>query len=196
MASFYEKLSAKLQGDETSPGSKDPQPTGAKSVTYNAAGAKTLSAPGPATPAQNAGPGDPPAEGPQPEGTEPLMIDLFHADGRMVIFAQASGIAPGDFEVTADEDANTLLIQATQKRLPLPPLTGAAAGVEEKGRFVKQEIKWNSLYRKVYLPASFDASLADTYLEHGVLVIVLPVKKPGVGKKLSVKEFKGEEPKK
>jgi HSP20 family molecular chaperone IbpA len=192
MVSFYEKLSAKLQGEESAAGPKDPPANGAKSVSYNAAGLKT-GAP-PAAAAKGDPPGDPPAEAPAPEGTDPLMVDLFQSETRMVVFVQVPGVTPHDFEVTADEEANTLLVRATQKRPDLPVPPAAPQGAQpEKGRFSKQEIKWGQLYRKVYLPAPFDVGATDSYLVHGVLVIVLPIRRPGTGKKLSIRELNEEQ---
>lgn len=195
MASFYEKLSMKLQGAGQADAVAVPAPS--KSVTYNAAGAKTTSAPEPAKPGQTSqAAADAEAEA-QPDGTDPLDIDLFQSDSRMVVFAQASGMRLEDLQVTADEESNTLLIQATKKRPDLPLAKGAQSSSEpEKGRYLKQEVKWNTVYRKVYLPAPFDSGGTDAFLQKGVLIVVLPVKKPGEGKKLAVRELDGEEPKK
>ena len=186
MPSFYEKLSMKLQAENATPAGKDPPAQ--KSVSYNVATGKV--APKAADPAAP----DPQAEAAaQPDGTEPWGVDLFESDTRMVVFLRASGVLIDDFEITADEETNTLLLQATEKRPEIPLAKGATE--LEKGRFIKQEIKWNPLYRKVYLPAPFDSSEAEAVVSKGVLIVILPIKKPGEGKKLSVRELK-EEPKK
>ncbi|MGC9599429.1 MAG: Hsp20/alpha crystallin family protein [Minisyncoccia bacterium] len=191
MASFYEKLSTKLQKEDAAATAKGAASVAARGVSYNAAGAKT------ADPPKGDPPGDPAgAPDSAPEGTDSLTVDLFQSDTRMVVFVQAGGVFPEDFDVTADEESNTLLIQAKQKRPDVPPPHGAQPGAEpEKGRFVKQEIKWDPLYRKVYLPAPFDGGEAETFLQHGVLIVVLPIKKLGEGKKLPVRESKNEAPK-
>ena len=193
--SFYEKLSMKLQGEGPATTAKDPSP-GAKPVSYNATGVKT-----PPVAQQNAAPAAPtlsaPAADATPDGMDPLMIDLLQTDTRMIVTAQAGGVAAEDFEVTADEESNTLLIQAVQKRPATPSVPGAAQdAAAEKGRFIKQEVKWVSLYRKVYLPEPFDSGTAQTILEHGVLTVVLPIRRPGEGKKLPVRDQTKEESKK
>src|SRR5690348_16313856 len=114
MMSFYEKLSMKLQGEGPKPAGKEAAPS-PRGVSYNAAGVKTPAPPqnDPATVQA------PPAEN-TPDGMDPLMVDLMQSETRMVIFAQASGVAAEDFEVVADEESNTLLIQAIQKRPATP----------------------------------------------------------------------------
>lgn len=188
MLSFYQKLASKL--NENSVGSPQDMPTSAaagKSASFKATGERLDSSHKPGTDTQSAagGTNDPP-----PEGTEPLDIDLYQSDARMVIFAQMAGVAKDDFELTLDEESNTITIQAAQKHLALPPLPGAKEGdAAEKGRYLKQETKWKNLYRKVYLPAPFDSGEAAAFLDRGVLVIELPAKRPGAGKKLTVKEI-------
>lgn len=180
MLSFYQKLASKL--NETAGGS--PQD------------AVALKTPAPAAPTDHAAPKNeaaPVPEGaePMPDGAEPLDVDLYQAEGRMVLFCMMSGVLLDECELTIDEESSTLVIHATQKRPELP--AGTAKKVEgappEKGRYVKSEIKWKQLYRKVYLPTTFDGSSAEAYVEKGVLVVLLPSKQPGTGKKLTIREI-------
>jgi len=181
MSSFYEKLSMKLQSEGETDGEVKDQPS-AKSVSYNAAGDRTSPAKkDDALPA-------PPAVENAPDGTDPIEVDLFQSDKRMVIFMQVSGVSSGGFDISLSEESNTLIIEATQKR---PNLPAAKEGESpEKGIYVKQEVKWKSLYRKVYLPVPFDAGAATAVFENGVLIITLPAKNPGAGKKLTVQEVR------
>jgi len=190
MSSFYEKLSMKLGGEDSAPAAgADRAP--AKSVTYSATGDRTATAKKADEPAVQ------PAAEKAPEGTDPIDVDLFQSESRMVIFMQVSGIPADKFAITISEESNTLVIEAAQKRPDLPPAGEAKEGAPaEKGIYVKQEIKWRSLYRKIYLPASFDASGVTAVLENGVLVITLPAKHPGAGKKLIVREVRQDENKK
>lgn len=179
MLSFYQKLATKLNDGDPTEGAADTKPS--QNVSPNAAVGKAVS---------KADKPDPVASEPTPEGTDSLDVDLFQSDSQMVIFIQMSGIGVDDLEVVADEDSNTLVVQATQKRPDIPPAPHAPAGAEpEKGRFVKQEVKWRALYRKIYLPASFNSSEAEVSLKKGILTVVLPVKHSGAGKKLVVKEL-------
>jgi len=191
MSSFYEKLSMKFQDQEEGAAGEKDRPAG-KTVTYSATGDRTsvknvdVSAAGAA-----------PANEPVPDGTDPIDVDLFQSDIRMVVFLQMSGVAPDAFEITASEESNTLTIEATQKRPPLPLAPGAKEGdAPEKGIYTKSEVKWRSFYRKIYLPASFDGGETTATFDKGVLTIVLPAKKPGVGKKLMVREIRQDEQKK
>lgn len=169
-------------------GEKDSSPS--KSITYRATGDRAA----PSVKEDTAVAGTPPMEQ-APEGTEPIDVDLFQSDSRMVVFMQAGGIPANGFMLTISEESNTLTVEAAQKRPDLPPLTIDVKPdtPAEKGIYTKQEIKWKSLYRKIYLPASFDGSGATAVIEGGVLVITLPAKHPGVGKKLTVKEIRQEE---
>jgi len=185
MLSFYQKLSSKLNEGEPAA----PAEATAKSVSFKATGERVSQ---PAAPA-NAEPAVQPQTEELPEGTDPLDVDLFQSEARMVLFLPMIGVAKSDVDLTIDEEANTVIVQVTQKRPALPPLPGAPEGSEpEKGLYAKQEIKWKNLYRKVYLPAPFDAGEANAILEKGVLVVVLPAKKPGAGKKLAIKELMDE----
>jgi len=187
MSSFIQKLATKL--NETGTPESDPQP-----VKVVASESNGVHAPATAQPQQGNGPAGTavgqPAVDPIPDGVQSAAIDLYQSTERMVLFVPMSGIAMEGLDLVADEESNTLLIQAVQKRPEMPPLPGAAKDAPaEKGRFVKQEAAWASLYRKVYLPAPFDLTETEAFLVKGVLVVVLPVKQPGVGKKLAVKEI-------
>jgi len=189
MSTFYEKLSMRLQGDEAEAGGTKDQPA-PKSVTYSATGDRT-------SPKKEDAPAIPPAAEAAPDGTDPIDIDLFQSDARMVVFMQVSGIPAHGFEITASEESNTLIIEATQKRPDLPVAKGAKEGEPpEKGIYVKAEVKWRSLYRKIYLPAPFDSGESSAVLDKGVLIITLPAKHPGAGKKLVVREIQQDEQKK
>ena len=188
MLSFYQKLASKLNDADVGAAQAAPAAApGVKSVSLKATGERVDASQKPNAGAAGAATH---AEEPAPEGTEPLNVDLYQSEDRTVIFAQMPGVSKNDFEIVADEESNTLTIQATQKRPAMPPTPGVKEkSDEEKGRFLKQENKWKSLYRKVYLPAPFDSGEAGAFLDRGVLVIILPAKKPGAGKKLAVKEI-------
>ena len=195
MLSFYQKLASKL--NETGSGVSDPPPAGgARSASFKATGERVDPAAGAGTPPANGdGPAGAASAGPQndatPDGSDPLDVDLFQSDERMVIAAQLPGVPADGFSVTIDEESNTVVVEAEAKRPPLPPPPdGKDDG--EKGRYIKQEIKWRKLYRKVYLPGPFDAGMAKAFLSRGILTVVLPVKRPGTGKKLAVQELPDE----
>ncbi len=180
MSSFLDKLSNKL--NKVSANQDIPPAQGgvapATSARGEAAGEETAK-----KDATNASYED------QDDSATPLDVDIFQSEARIVIFMQASGVAADGFDVTYDEAANAVTVQATQKRPELPECSFVIEGQEEKGRFVKQEIKWQPLYRKAYLPAPVDGNKADVVFEEGVLMITLPVRKLGEGKRLAVREI-------
>jgi HSP20 family molecular chaperone IbpA len=185
MSSFYEKLSMKLQEtDPPLPGGQGP--SGVKSVTYRATGDRT--APDNAVDATAAAAAQP-AEA-APDGTDSIDVDLFQSDARIIVIMPLAGIPASACSIVLDEESNTMTVEAVQRRPNLPLLAGTSkedASVE-KGIYAKQEIKWKSLYRKVYLPASFDSGSSEAFLRNGILMVVLPTKHPGAGKKLVVQE--------
>jgi HSP20 family molecular chaperone IbpA len=181
MLSFYQKLATKL--NENTPSAPVDAPA-QKMASFKGSGERVDA------PAQAAAPAK---EEEAPDGTDPLEVDLFQSETRMVLFFPMSGVAKETLDLTLDEESNTIIIQVTQMRPALPPLPGAKEGeAPEKGRYVKQEVGWKNLYRKVYLPASFDSGESQAFLEKGVLIVVLPSKRPGAGKKLSVTEIPDE----
>ncbi len=188
MSSFYEKLSVKFQdGGISAPGTGTAP---AKTVTFNATGDRT-------SPKKADVPAATPPTDVTPDGADPIDVDLFQSETRTVVFMQLSGIPANELAVTVSEESNTIIVEAAQKRPGLPPLPGAKEGEPpEKGIYVKAEVKWRSLYRKIYLPAPFDISEATATLDKGVLIIVLPAKHPGVGKKMVVQEIRHDEQKK
>jgi HSP20 family molecular chaperone IbpA len=188
MSSFYEKLSSKLRSDETV--AKTEEQPSAKSVTYSATGDRT-------SPKKEDSPAVQPVAEKAPDGTDSIDTDLFQSDLRMVVFMSVSGVSAEDIAVTISEESNTLIVEAAQKRPNLPVVKGGKEGEPpEKGIYTKQEVKWKSLYRKIYLPAPFDGGEAEATFNNGVLVVTLPAKHPGVGKKLAVREIQHDEKKK
>lgn len=176
------------------PEGDDKSPASSKSITYRATGDRAN--PLPSSAAVTASASDHETEK-APEGTDPMEVDLFQSESRMVIFMQASGIPASGFSLILSEESNTLVVEATQKRPELPPAGDGKEGAPpEKGIFAKGEIKWRALYRKIYLPMAFDAGSATAVLGDGVLIVTLPAKHPGVGKTLTVQEVRQDEHKK
>ena len=185
MNSFFDRLSVKLNTGSSS--SADGSPAGSSGEKNNVRTSVSVSkAP------EGTGAKDPVAkeESETAEGASALNVDIFQAETRLVVFLQASGVPMEGFDITVDEDSNTVLIEGAQKRPEVPQLKKIKEGEGlEKGRFVKQEIKWGNLYRKVYLPAPVSGAEAQAFWRDGVLILVLPVRKTGEGKKLKVQEI-------
>ncbi|MDO8516253.1 MAG: Hsp20/alpha crystallin family protein [bacterium] len=181
MSSFLDKLNSKLRVGESGVAGEVSQSVPAPQAgAAPAANVPSASPTGtnvvPAPIQQETLPDDPPFD-----------IDIYQSDARVVLFVQAGGISPSDLDITLDEEASTLVIQGTQKRPEVPKMKGAEE-LDKLGKFTKQECKWETYYRKVYLPIPVDGSFAETSFAKGVLIISLPIKKAGEGKKIKVEE--------
>lgn len=181
MSSFLDKLNTKLRVPEAgaTQGGMSPGPIQGNVNGVTVASSAPLSATANSAPALEVKAA--------PESDEPPFdVDIFQSETRLVIFAQAGGMAPEDIDITLDEEAHTLVIRGIQKRPEAPAMRGAVEA--DRGKFIKQECSWRSYYRKVFLSASVDADNAESFFQRGVLIISLPIKKVGEGKKLKVEE--------
>ena len=117
---------------------------------------------------------------------EELPIDLYQNPEEIIIYCPAAGVDPQDFEIILDEEKDQIVIRGNRTR---PEKAVRDPNVkDEDGRFLEQECKWEAVFRKVILPAEVDSSRAEALLRKGVLIIRLPILKPGEGVKLKVKE--------
>ena len=115
-----------------------------------------------------------------------LEVDVYQTPVEVIIYAQAAGVYPNEFDLTLDEENDVLVIRGTRQRpdethRPLP-------GKEADGKFLQQECIWEPFYRKIILPVEVDVVKAEAVFKKGVLVITLPVLKVSEGRKLTVQE--------
>ncbi|MEK7608592.1 MAG: Hsp20/alpha crystallin family protein [Patescibacteria group bacterium] len=113
-----------------------------------------------------------------------LPADIYQNPTHIIVYIPAAGVHPQDFEVVLDEEHDLLTIRGLRTR----PQDVAGIEKDEDGHFISQECKWDSLFRKIILPAEVDPSRVEAIFTKGVLVIKLPILKPGEGVKLRVKE--------
>ncbi len=109
------------------------------------------------------------------EAEDLIRVEEFHENGTLVIRADLPGIDPDvDAEVTVSE--GKLRIEAERH---------AEEKQEEKG-YVRQELRYGSLFRSLPLPAdTAEADITATY-KNGVLEVRVPVPKRETARKVVI----------
>ena len=92
-------------------------------------------------------------------GEERLPVDVYEAEGEVVIRASVPGARPEDIDVTVT--GNTLVIQGDIR---------PAEDVDRES-YICQECYYGRVSRSMILPANLDTSSADASFENGVLLL-------------------------
>lgn len=98
----------------------------------------------------------------QAEGGATLAMDVYETDDALVVSAPVPGIKPEEVEITIT--GNTLTIKGETK----------AEEREEKGNFIRQEVRYGSFQRSLALPVDVQSDKADALFENGMLKLTLP----------------------
>ncbi len=96
------------------------------------------------------------------EGGAPLALDVFETDDALVVSAPVPGIKPEEVEINIT--GNTLVIKGETK----------AEEREEKGNYLRQEVRYGSFERSMDLPTDVQADKAEAVFENGMLKLTLP----------------------
>lgn len=102
-----------------------------------------------------------------------LAVDVYDADGEIVIRSPIAGVRPEDLEVFVHNDMLTVRGQRLTEE-------------EVRGRRVVHECHWGAFSRSIILPAEIDAERISAELKNGVLTVRLP--KVERKKKIDVRE--------
>jgi HSP20 family protein len=96
------------------------------------------------------------------EGASTLAMDVYETDETLVVTAPVPGLKPEEVEITIV--GNTLTVQGETK----------AEQREEKGNYIRQEVRYGSFQRSMALPVDVQADKADAVFENGMLKLTLP----------------------
>jgi HSP20 family molecular chaperone IbpA len=112
-----------------------------------------------------------------------LKVDVYQTQQLIVIYAQSAGADMSDVQVSIEGDADIVLIEGKRTRpeyivFPKKVLRGA---------FVAEECLWGDFYRRIILPESVNIQKAEAKIKNGVLILVLPLLKPGEKEKVQLK---------
>lgn len=102
------------------------------------------------------------------------FVDVYEADGEVVVVAEIPGVRKEDIEVYATE--NTLEIKAEAK-----------SESEERGeRYLHRERYYGGYYRRVRLPVPVNPAGATATYENGVLRVRLPKAERARGMRINI----------
>jgi len=104
-----------------------------------------------------------------------IKLDVEEQDTAYVVTAEVPGVRKEDIKV--DVDGNVVTICAESK---------AEREEKKRGRVVRSERYYGSLYRSFALGADIDESKAQAKYADGVLTLTLPKKSNGSAKQLTI----------
>ena len=116
-----------------------------------------------------------------------LHVDVFQSETMIVIYAQSAGADMNDVHVSIDGDADLVLIEGKRIR----PEYIVFPKKKVRGAFVAEECVWGDFYRRIILPESVNIDKAEAKIKNGVLILMLPLLKPGEKEKVQLKVTRG-----
>lgn len=118
-----------------------------------------------------------------------LNVDMFQADGAVIIYAQAAGADYSDIKVSIEGSADIVLIEGRRDR----PEPAVFLGEESEGDWLTEECVWGDFYRKIILPESVDVEQSKAKVKNGLLVLTLPIlgNKKQANSKLKITHLSG-----
>ena len=97
----------------------------------------------------------------EPEGE--LAVDVYQADGEIVIQSTIAGIKPEDLDISIENDVVTITGERKNQ-------------TEEKGKnYFYQECYWGAFSRQIILPEEVDPSRAEATMKEGVFTLRIPI---------------------
>lgn len=116
-----------------------------------------------------------------------LHVDVFQSESMIVIYAQSAGADMNDVHVSIEGDADIVLIEGKRIR----PEYIVFPKKKVRGAFVAEECVWGDFYRRIILPESVNIDKAEAKIKNGVLILMLPLLKPGEKEKVQLKVTRG-----
>ena len=114
-------------------------------------------------------------------------IDIVQTPDEIVVFAPIAGADPSGFEITIDRENDVITVKGSRK-IPSSWNPELHKQVFDKGKYVQQECKWETFFRKIILPAEVEVFQSHAFFENGVLILYFPALKLKENKNLNVVE--------
>ncbi len=102
-----------------------------------------------------------------------LDVDICQTNTEIIIYAQAHGLDVKDVNVYIEGNADTVVIEGVRRRPEILEITNLKSG----GDFFTEECLWGDFYRCVILPQPINIEHASAEINHGVLILKLPLLK-------------------
>ena len=113
-------------------------------------------------------------DGWNPEEVPQLTVDVYREDDVILIVSTVAGVSSKDLDISVE--GNTLSIKGVRKK----PYT-------EKGVvMLLEECFWGEFYRELTINEDLDISKIKASLNHGILVIEVPLLKSKPQRRISV----------
>ena len=106
---------------------------------------------------------------------QPLAVDVFEKDGKMVVETSLPGVKPGDLDITISDNILTIKAETRQE------------SDEDKENYDYRERRYGVWQRKVLLPEQVNPDKADANFEDGVLKLSIPIVGGEKTKRIKVK---------
>ena len=103
-----------------------------------------------------------------------LPVDLYQADGSLVVKAPLPGVKPEDIDITVVGDQLTIKGETKQEQ-----------DIKQE-HMIRQERRYGAFSRTISLPNPVDTSKANATFENGVLTLTLPVAEEAKPKEIKV----------
>jgi len=95
-------------------------------------------------------------------GGATLALDLYETEDALKVTAPVPGIKPEEVEITIT--GNTLTIKGETK----------VEEREEKGNYLRQEVRYGSFQRTMELPTAVQSDKAEAVFDNGMLMLTMP----------------------
>lgn len=113
------------------------------------------------------------AKAPEEHVADQLHVDIYKADGAIIVFAQIAGANVQGLSVLIEGDGDIVTIKGERKK-PNGEFFGEHA--KECKDKILEECSWGPFYRQIILPTEVDATKTDAKIHDGVLMLLLPLK--------------------
>ena len=108
-----------------------------------------------------------------PKVADQLQVDIYKAEGAIIVYAQIAGANITDFGVQIEGDGDVVTIKGQRTRPNGEHFHHSIADTKDK---VIEECSWGPFYRQIILPAAVDPQKTEAKMKDGVLMLLLPLK--------------------
>jgi HSP20 family molecular chaperone IbpA len=116
-----------------------------------------------------------------------FSVDIIQTADEILVFAPIAGADPAGFEISIDRENDVIIVKG-MRNIPSTWNPELHKQIMDKGKYVQQECKWETFFRKIILPSEVEVFQSHAFFENGVLILYFPVLKLKQNQNLSVVE--------